>query len=156
MLSILRFIVAERKCAMTGNGSNSVFVIGCGPVGAVMTPALTAKEIPVTLLEAEPEPAEDQRAATIHPPTVEMLFELGLTDEAFSDPRPEVFWRGCFIFATARRGTLSASSMSACLNGEVSCPFVQQWEQYKLVGAAPRRLQSSTLAEVRFRRESLE
>src|SRR5712692_11170690 len=62
-----------------------VIVAGAGPVGAVMTLALTRKGIPVTLLEQLPDAAEDQRAATVHPPTVEMLVELGLKDEAFSD-----------------------------------------------------------------------
>jgi len=47
--------------------------------------ALVKKGIPVTLIEAAPEPPEDQRAATIHPPTVEMLAELGLADEALAE-----------------------------------------------------------------------
>jgi 3-(3-hydroxy-phenyl)propionate hydroxylase len=70
---------------MKENEPNRVIVVGCGPVGAVMALALTAKEIPVTLLEAESEPAKDGRAATIRPPTVQMLFELGLRDEDFSE-----------------------------------------------------------------------
>ena len=47
-----------------------------------MTLALVKKGIPVTLLEALPDAAEDQRAATVHPPTVAVV---GLKDEAFSD-----------------------------------------------------------------------
>jgi len=35
--------------------------------------------------EQLPDAAEDQRAATIHPPTVEMLVGLGLETEVFSD-----------------------------------------------------------------------
>src|SRR2546429_4864455 len=62
-----------------------VIVVGAGPVGAVTALALVKKGIPVTLLEAEAEPPEDQRAATIHPPTVQMLAELGLKDEAFAE-----------------------------------------------------------------------
>ena len=41
--------------------------------------------IPVTLIEQLPDAAEDQRAATVHPPTVEMLVDLGLEREAFSE-----------------------------------------------------------------------
>ena len=62
---------------MTAN-DDRVIVAGCGPVGAVMTLALVRKGIPVTLIEQLPDAAEDQRAATIHPPTVKMLVDLGL------------------------------------------------------------------------------
>jgi 2-polyprenyl-6-methoxyphenol hydroxylase-like FAD-dependent oxidoreductase len=50
---------------MKENGPDRVIVVGCGPVGAVMAFALTAKEIPVTLLEAELEPA--RRASRYDP-----------------------------------------------------------------------------------------
>ena len=67
---------------------NRVIVSGCGPVGAVMTLALVKKGIPVTLIEQLPDAAEDQRAATIHPPTVEMLVDLGLEKETRPDHQP--------------------------------------------------------------------
>ena len=62
-----------------------VIVVGAGPVGAVTALALVKKGIPVAVIEAEAEPPEDQRAATIHTPTVEMLAELGLKDEIFAE-----------------------------------------------------------------------
>ena len=58
--------------------NHRVIISGCGPVGAVMTLALVKKGIPVMLIEQLPDAAEDQRAATIHTPTVEMLVDLGL------------------------------------------------------------------------------
>ena len=61
-----------------------VAIVGCGPVGAVMTLALVKQGIAVTLIEQLPDAAEDQRAATIHPPTVDMLVKLGLEKEMFS------------------------------------------------------------------------
>ena len=63
-----------------------VIVVGAGPVGAVMTLALVKKGIPAVLLEQLPDAAEDQRAATVHPPTVEMLVELGLTVKTSARP----------------------------------------------------------------------
>jgi 3-(3-hydroxy-phenyl)propionate hydroxylase len=63
--------------------ADRVIVCGSGPVGAVMALALAKKAIPVTLIEQLPDAAEDQRAATIHPPTVEMLVGLGLRTEMF-------------------------------------------------------------------------
>ncbi|MGB6568349.1 MAG: FAD-dependent monooxygenase, partial [Xanthobacteraceae bacterium] len=62
-----------------------VIVVGAGPVGVIATLALVRKGIPVLLIEAEPEPVEDQRAATIHAPTLEMLADLGLRQQAFAD-----------------------------------------------------------------------
>ena len=67
------------------NSDDRVIVVGAGPVGAIMTLALVTKGIPVTLIEAEADAVEDQRAATVHPPTVEMLAKLGLKDVAFSE-----------------------------------------------------------------------
>ena len=43
--------------------------------------ALNRRGIPVTVFEQEPAPVKDQRAATIHPPTLEMLDELGVTQK---------------------------------------------------------------------------
>ena len=60
-----------------------VGVVGCGPVGAVLALALCCKGIKVTIIEANDGPVEDQRAATVHPPTVEMLVGLGLKDAAW-------------------------------------------------------------------------
>jgi 3-(3-hydroxy-phenyl)propionate hydroxylase len=58
-----------------------VVIVGCGPVGMVLTLALYRKGIPVTLLERADAPIEDQRAAAIQPSSLEMLAELGITDE---------------------------------------------------------------------------
>ena len=56
-----------------------VVVVGAGPVGMVCALALNKRGIPVTVFEQEPAPVKDQRAASIHPPTLEILDELGVT-----------------------------------------------------------------------------
>ncbi len=56
-----------------------IIVVGAGPVGMVCALALNRRGVSVTVLEQEAAPARDQRAATIHPPTLEMLDELGVT-----------------------------------------------------------------------------
>ena len=127
-----------------------VIVVGAGPVGAVTTLALIKQGIPVTLLESEPEPPEDQRAATIHPPTVEMLAELGLKDEAFADDASGGLQSPIFHFRDRVSGELVAVFDLNLLKGEVPYPFVVQWEQYKLVRAAQPRIEGSGIAEVRF------
>jgi 3-(3-hydroxy-phenyl)propionate hydroxylase len=127
-----------------------VIVVGAGPVGAVMTLALVKQGIPVTLMEQLPDAAEDQRAATIHPPTVEMLVELGLKDEAFSEGSSGGMSAPLFHFRDRASGELYAVFDISLLDGEVPYPFVLQWEQYKLVHAALPHIRASGIAEVRF------
>jgi len=123
-----------------------VIVAGAGPVGAVMALALVKKGIPVLLLEADAEPREDQRAATVHPPTVAMLAELGLKDDAFETGLQSPI----FHFRDRITGDLVAVFDVKVLDGEVEYPFVLQWEQYKLVRAVLKQLADSPLAEVHF------
>jgi 3-(3-hydroxy-phenyl)propionate hydroxylase len=127
-----------------------VIVVGAGPVGAVTALALVRKGIPVTLLEGEAEPPEDQRAATIHPPTVEMLVELGLKDETFADDASGSLLSPIFHFRDRVTGELVAVFDINLLKGEVPYPFVVQWEQYKLVRAARPHVEGSGIADVRF------
>src|ERR1700741_2122101 len=110
-----------------------VVVVGAGPVGAVMALALAKKGIPVTLIEAEADAVEDQRAATVHPPTVEMLAALGLKDSAFCEDPSGGLQSPIFHFRDRVTGELVAVFDISVLNGEVPFPFVLQWEQYKLV-----------------------
>jgi 3-(3-hydroxy-phenyl)propionate hydroxylase len=127
-----------------------VIVSGCGPVGAVMTLALVRKGIPVTLIEQLPDAAEDQRAATIHTPTVEMLVDLGLEKEMFSDAPSGGMQAPLFHFRDRATGELIAVFDISVLKGEVPYPYVVQWEQYKLVHAAMPHIKASGLGAVRF------
>ena len=129
---------------------NRVIVVGAGPVGAVTTLALVKKGIPVTLIEQLPDAAEDQRAATVHPPTVEMLVELGLETDAFSEEPSGGMSAPLFQFRDRTTGELFAVFDINLLKGEVPYPFVLQWEQYKLVHAALPHIEDSGLGEVRF------
>ena len=129
---------------------NRVIVAGCGPVGAVLTLALVRKGIPVTLIEQLPDAAEDQRAATVHPPTVEMLVELGLEREMFAEDASGGMSAPLFHFRDRQTGELFAVFDIDMLKGEVPYPFVVQWEQYKLVHAALPHIRASGLGEVRF------
>jgi 3-(3-hydroxy-phenyl)propionate hydroxylase len=127
-----------------------VIVAGAGPVGAIVALALVRKGIPVLLLEAEPEPVEDQRAATIHAPTLEMLAALGLKDQAFAEDTSGGFQAPMFQYRDRSSGELIATFDIRLLEGEVPYPFVLQWEQYKLVRAALPLLLESGLAAMRF------
>jgi 3-(3-hydroxy-phenyl)propionate hydroxylase len=129
---------------------NRVIVSGCGPVGAVMALALVRNGVPVTLIEQLPDAAEDQRAATIHTPTVAMLVDLGLEQEMFSDAPSGGMQAPLFHFRDRSTGELIAVFDISLLKGEVPYPYVVQWEQYKLVHAALPHIKASGLGEVRF------
>jgi len=135
---------------MTTQDDDRVIVAGAGPVGAVMTLALVKKGIPVTLIEQLPDAAEDQRAATIHPPTVEMLVALGLETEMFSEKASGGMQAPLFHFRDRTTGELVAVFDISMLRGEVPYPYVVQWEQYKLVHAALPHIRASGLGEVWF------
>jgi 3-(3-hydroxy-phenyl)propionate hydroxylase len=127
-----------------------VIVVGAGPVGAIMTLALVRKGIPVLLIEAEPEPVEDQRAATLHAPTLDMLSALGLQQQAFAEDASGGFQAPLFQFRDRATGELIATFDIRLLEGEVPYPFVLQWEQYKLVRAVLPLIAQNGLAELRF------
>src|SRR5262249_46519394 len=101
-------------------------VVGGRPGGGGAAVALGKKGNPVTLVEAEAEPPEDQRAATIHPPTVEMLVELGLKDEAFAEDASGGLLSPIFHFRDRVTGELVAVFDLGLLEGEVPYPFVVQ------------------------------
>jgi 3-(3-hydroxy-phenyl)propionate hydroxylase len=135
---------------MMAQHANRVIVSGCGPVGAVMALALIKRGISVTLIEQLPDAAEDQRAATIHSPTVEMLVDLGLEMEMFSEAPSGGMPAPLFQFRDRVTSELVAEFDFSLLKGEVRYPYVVQWEQYKLVHAALPYIKASGIGEVRF------
>lgn len=56
-----------------------VVIVGAGPVGLVLARRLFDSDIPFIVLEKSESLAEDLRASTFHPPTLDMLAELDVT-----------------------------------------------------------------------------
>ena len=56
-----------------------VVIAGAGPVGLTAALLLGAKDISVTVLEAEDRISEALRASTFHPPTLDMMAPFGIT-----------------------------------------------------------------------------
>ncbi|HWD03798.1 MAG TPA: NAD(P)/FAD-dependent oxidoreductase [Amycolatopsis sp.] len=121
----------------------SIVVVGAGPVGAVFALAAARRGFDVTLLEAEQVVEDAPRAATVHPSTLAMLGELGLTGE--------VVKRGLvaryFDFWDRPERSLVARLDHDVLRGVTPYPFVVQIEQHKIVKMVLDRLSG---VEVRF------
>jgi 3-(3-hydroxy-phenyl)propionate hydroxylase len=58
-----------------------VIIVGAGPVGLCTALWLSRRGVECLILEREAAPPRDLRASTFHPPTLDLLAELGLTAE---------------------------------------------------------------------------
>ena len=104
-----------------------VIVVGAGPVGLIATASLLANGIPVTLLEATSDLAEDLRASTFHPPTLDMLDKLGVAPTLVEQGLICPHWQ----FRDRKEGVIATFDLGH-LEGETAHPYRLQCEQWKL------------------------
>lgn len=65
-------------------------IVGAGPSGAILGLLLARAGIPVTLLEAHGDFERDFRGDTVHPPTLELLAQIGLADRLHALPHAKM------------------------------------------------------------------
>lgn len=120
-------------------------IVGAGPVGTVAALALAKAGIDVVLCEAGPTCAQDLRASTFHPPSLEMLDELGVADE--------IIRRGLkapkYHFRERKSGEFVEFDLSE-LGNEVRFPYRIQCEQHVMAALLADRIQENSHAEVLF------
>lgn len=122
-----------------------VVIAGGGPVGATLALYLAQRGIAVELLEACDDVPLDLRASTFHPPTLDMLDELGLTEPLIA--------QGLIVreFQFRERETGEAVNFNlARLMEDTNHPYRLQCEQYKLVQTVVEMLKQYDHANVRF------
>jgi 3-(3-hydroxy-phenyl)propionate hydroxylase len=102
-------------------------ISGAGPVGLVAALVLARAGVKVTVAEAAPALSLDLRASTFHPPTLDMLAPLGLTDGLIP--------QGLIARYTQQRdrqeGLIAEFDMEL-LRGDTDHPYRLQCEQWKL------------------------
>jgi len=125
---------------------NRVVIVGAGPVGMVCALALNRRGVPVTVFEQEPAPVEDQRAATIHPPTLEMLDALGVTEKILPLGMISTTYR---FHDRVNRSVVAEFDLDR-MRDEFKFPFVLQYEQYKLTASIAAEYANAGDFDVRF------
>jgi 3-(3-hydroxy-phenyl)propionate hydroxylase len=123
--------------------SSHVLVAGAGPVGLVSALVLASAGIPVTVLERNTVPAQDLRASTFHPPTLDMLERFGIPQELLA--------QGLVARYTQQRDRsagLIAEFDMALLANDTAYPYRLQCEQWKLNAILLQRLAQFPHAKV--------
>jgi 3-(3-hydroxy-phenyl)propionate hydroxylase len=121
-------------------------VVGCGPVGAVLTLAAAQRGFRVVLLEAQRSVETSPRAATVHPSTLAMLGQLGLMPDVLSQGLLARY----FDFWDRPTRSLVARLDHDVLRDDCPYPFVVQVEQHKIVNMVLDRLAGFDDVQVRF------
>jgi 3-(3-hydroxy-phenyl)propionate hydroxylase len=122
-----------------------VIIVGGGPTGLSAALFLLGQGIPVLVLEAGAEGAKDPRAATFHPPTLEMFAASGVTDELHRQGIKVPLWQ-----TWDRTHGLVAEFDLGVLAQDTPFPYRLQCEQHKLVKILLERLSSEPGFEIRF------
>jgi 3-(3-hydroxy-phenyl)propionate hydroxylase len=123
------------------NNDNRVLIAGGGPVGYAAAYILARRGIPVTLLEAGDKIFDDPRAATIHPPTLELMASIGVT--------PLMMEQGYIVpnyHYRDRKAGLIANFDLGVLAGDTPYPHRLMLEQHKIC-AILRQLMLSEFPE---------
>jgi 3-(3-hydroxy-phenyl)propionate hydroxylase len=111
-----------------------VLIAGAGPVGLVAAANLVRHGVPVTVLEAGSDLGAESRASTFHPPTLDMLDDLGvlqpLVDQGLIAPK----------FQYRSRDGIMATFDFGLIADATRHPYRLQCEQSKLTRVLLKKL----------------
>jgi len=109
------------------SAQDRVLIAGAGPVGLVAAAHLARGGVPVTVFEEGPRLAEESRASTFHPPTLDMLAALGAAEPLIA----QGLKAPAFQYRTKRHGLLAQFDFAAIAD-VTKHPYRVQCEQSKL------------------------
>jgi len=127
--------------------TDPIIIVGAGPTGLTTALSLGLAGIPVLVLEAEPQLTHDLRAGAFHPPTVEMLDQLGVAERMFAaGGLPHRHWQ-----LRDRIDGLIADFDMNVLADETRFPYRLHLEQHRLTPILLERIrEAAPSVEVRF------
>jgi 3-(3-hydroxy-phenyl)propionate hydroxylase len=125
--------------------STQVLIVGAGPVGTVAATCLARQDIAVTLLEALPGAARDLRGSTFHPPTLEMLEEIGVADAMIAQGLRSPVYQ----YRERQSPEFFAFDLTE-LSDITEFPYRLQCEQYKLTRHLSKILAEDPRVNLRF------
>lgn len=131
--------------------SSRVVIAGGGPTGMAVALFLLERGVPVVVLERGATPHADPRAATYHPPSLEMLAPSGVTADLHAAGIIARHWQW-----RDREAGLVAEFDLDLLRDVTRFPYRLQCEQHKLVAMLQRRVAASPLAQIRLDCELLD
>ena len=122
-----------------------IIIAGAGPVGCVVGLILARAGISVTILETENDLIPELRASTFHPPTLDMLDELGVTPKLIDQGliTPKIQYRDL-------EDGLVAEFDHALIDDRTKHPYRLQCEQFKLTRIIAEMLKEFPHAEISF------
>ena len=126
--------------------NDRVLIAGAGPVGCSAALYLARRGIPVTLIEASVDLPEDLRASTFHPPTLDMLDDLGVVDQLLEQGIVCPTWQ----YRDTREGVVANWDLGV-LRDDTRHPYRVQCEQYKLTRIIVAELEKLDNVDIRFR-----
>ena len=130
---------------------NRVIICGAGPVGCTAALMLVQNGIPVTLIERNPELAEDLRGSTFHPPTLDLLDRLGVTEKLI----PQGLIAPKYQYRDRATGAYAEFDLGV-LKDHTRHPYRLQCEQFKLTRIILAMLEDSGHADIRFSTELID
>ena len=123
----------------------AVLICGAGPVGLVAGLRLALAGIETLVIDKENQVSQDFRASTFHPPTLDMLDELGLTQDLLSEGLVSPTWQ-----IRQHESHDKALFDLSVLKDDTRYPFRLQCEQRVLTRLADAKAQNTPNLQVRY------
>src|SRR3954468_12238140 len=125
-----------------------VIIAGAGPVGIVAAADLVRQNVPVLVLEKNAVLSSESRASTFHPPTLDMLDDLGFADALIAQGLKAPTVQYC----SSQDGVLGTFDFAA-ISDLVRHPYRLQAEQFKLTRIILDALSGNPLFSIAFGQE---
>ena len=122
-----------------------IVIIGAGPVGLITALRLSQLGMRSTIIEKNNAIQDELRASTFHPPTIEMLDELGIAKELISIGLKTKQWQ----FRVHETGEKALFDLGH-INKDTKYPFRLQAEQKELCRIATKKAETDKNIDLRM------